>query len=218
MSNSVSPAATSWRGSRYGFAGLHLLALLFLWLGFRLALYVAFGPAAAPLGEVLLAFLSGLQRDLFVALALTVPLLGWMLVAPNSWRYCKWHRLLFWTGYFVFWFVEIFLLFVEFFFFEEFKSRFNTVAVDYIWYPHEVFVNIWESYHVGIVLAVCFGLSLGWVLILGRLFSRMWERPFSAAARMAYLVAGLAVLALLMPALNLKGAHVSADRTLNEIA
>jgi len=35
---------------------------------------------------------------------------------------------------------------------------------------------------------------------------------------MAYLGAGLALLALLTPTLNLKGAHVSTDRTLNEIA
>ena len=92
------------------------------------------------------------------------------------------------------------------------------MAVDYIWYPHEVFTNIWESYHVGIVLGVCLGLSLAWVLVLGRLFRRMWERPFSASARVAYLAAGLALLALLTPTLNLKGAHVSTDRTLNEIA
>src|SRR5207247_3475678 len=153
-----------------------------------------------------------------VASVLTLPLLGWMALAPNSWRGCEWHRRFFWIGYFIFWFVTIFSLFVEFFFFDEFKSRFNTVAVDYIWYPHEVFINIWESYHVGIVLGVCLGLSLAWVLVLGRLFRRMWERPFSASARVAYLAAGLALLALLTPTLNLKGAHVSTDRTLNEIA
>jgi len=137
------------------------------------------------------------------------PLVGLDVVGANSWGTCRWHRRFFWLGYFAFWFGQLFVLFAEFFFFEEFKSRFNTVAVDYIWYPHEVFTNIWESYHVGIVLAICLGLSLAWVLILGRLFRRMWERPFSAAARVAYLVAGLALLALLTPTLNLKGAHVS---------
>ncbi len=218
MTNSDRSPEISWTRSRYGFAGLHLVSLVFLWCVFRMVLYVAFRPASVPAPDVLGAFLSGLERDLVVGLVMTALLLAWMLLVPNRWGTCRWHRRFFWLGYFVFWFGQLFVLFAEFFFFEEFKSRFNTVAVDYIWYPHEVFTNIWESYHVGIVLAVCFGLSLGWVLILGRLFSRMWERPFSAAARMAYLVAGLAVLALLMPALNLKGAHVSADRTLNEIA
>ncbi len=218
MTNSDRPPEISWTRSRYGFAGFHLLSLILLWFMFRLVLYVAFRPASVPASDMLGAFLSGLERDLVVGLAITAPLLAWMLVVPNSWSNCKWHRRLFWLGYFVFCFGQLFVLFVEFFFFEEFKSRFNTVAVDYIWYPHEVFTNIWESYHVGIVLAVCFGLSLVWVLILGRLFRRMWERTFPAPARMAYLGAGLALLALLMPTLNLKGAHVSTDRTLNEIA
>ena len=68
-----------------------------------------------------------------------------------------WHRVLFLGGCFVFWFVHSFMLFTEFFFFDEFKARFNTVAVDYVLYPREVFVNIWESYHVGVILAVCAG-------------------------------------------------------------
>ena len=183
-----------------------------------MVLYVAFRPASVPAPDVLGAFLSGVERDLVVGLVMTAPLLAWMLLVPNSWGTCRWHRRFFWLGYFAFWFGQLFVLFAEFFFFEEFKSRFNTVAVDYLWYPHEVFTNIWESYHVGIVLAVCFGVSLAWVLILGRLFRRMWECPFSTAVRLAYLVAPSALLALLTPTLNLKGAHVGTDRTLNEIA
>ena len=72
----------------------------------------------------------------------------------RSWG-ATWHRVLFLGASVLFAFILIFLLFVEFFFFEEFKSRYNTVAVDYLIYPQEVFVNIWESYHVGIVLIVC---------------------------------------------------------------
>ncbi len=42
----------------------------------------------------------------------------------------------------------IYLSIAEFFFFAEFNARFNLVAVDYLIYPNEVFVNIWETYHV----------------------------------------------------------------------
>jgi hypothetical protein len=41
---------------------------------------------------------------------------------------------------------------VEYFFFDEFQARFNFVAVGYLIYPHEVFINIWESYPVARVL------------------------------------------------------------------
>src|SRR2546426_6427532 len=154
MSYGFVPLNASWKGSRYGFVAFHVTSLVAVWCVLRFVLYLAFGPASAP-DEVVLAFLSGLQRDLLAALALTLPLAAWLLVMPQGWRNARWYRRLFWTLYFVFWFVWIFLMFVEAFFFEEFKSRFNTVAVDYLWYPHEVFVNIWESYHVGIILCVC---------------------------------------------------------------
>ena len=53
----------------------------------------------------------------------------------------------------------MYLCVVQFFFFQEFDARFNLVAVDYLIYPHEVFVNIWESYPVGKVLILIAGLS-----------------------------------------------------------
>ena len=218
MSNSDRAVEASWVQSRYGFAGLHLLSLVLLWFVFRLLLFVAFRTTADSVLEVLKAFLSGFERDLVIGLAMTTPLLAWMCVVPGSWRSRAWHRRLFWIVYFLFWFVELFVICAEFFFFEEFKSRFNTVAVDYIWYPQEVFTNIWESYHVGVVVAVCFGLSLVWILILSRVFRRMWEHSFPVFARVAYFAGSLALAALLTPIFNLKGAHVSTDRTLNEIA
>src|SRR6185503_5753802 len=96
MDSSVAPPELPWKRSCYGFATLHLLSLLFVWWVVRLVLWLAFSPAPGPLRELLLAFLSGSQRDLFVGLALTLPLLGWMWVTPTSWRQSKWHRRLFW--------------------------------------------------------------------------------------------------------------------------
>ena len=208
----------SWRQSRYGFAAFWLVSLAAAWLALRLALFLAFRPAGLAVGEVVLAFLSGLHCDLFVALLLTLPLLAWLVITPDRRFQARWHRGLFWSACAVFWFVEIFLLFVEYFFFDEFKSRFNTVAVDYLLYPYEVFVNIWESYHVGLVLAICAGLALGWVFLAARLFSGMWERPVAAKTRLLCFVAAVALAFALAPTIRLKGARVSADRTLNELA
>ena len=163
MSNNLPAAELSWKRSRYGFAGLWFVSLLVAWCLLRLVLLVAFRPAGVPVTDILLALLSGFHRDIFMALVETIPLLAWMWIIPDRRFGSLLHRLLFIGASFVFWFVQIFLLFVEFFFFDEFKSRFNTVAVDYLLYPREVFINIWESYHVGLVLAVCLLLSLGWL-------------------------------------------------------
>jgi phosphoglycerol transferase MdoB-like AlkP superfamily enzyme len=218
MSNNLPDAGLSWRRSRYGFACFWFLSLLGAWFALRLVLLLAFKPAALSAGAALLAFFSGFHRDLFAALAETVPLLFWMLILPDRRFGATWHRVLFLGGCFVFWFVQIFLLFVEYFFFDEFKSRFNTVAIDYLLYPTEVFINIWQSYHVGVVLAICLVLSLGWLFAASRLFGEMWERPFPAKSRLLHLAAVVALAALLAPTLNIKGAHVSSDRTLNEVA
>ncbi|HOX56272.1 MAG TPA: LTA synthase family protein [Candidatus Paceibacterota bacterium] len=218
MSDDVPAAEPSWRQSRYGFAGFWFLSLVGAWFLLRLVLLLAFKPPAAPAGELLLALLSGLHRDVFAALLETIPLLMWLWIVPDRWFGARWHRVVFIGACFLFCYAQIFLIFVEFFFFEEFRSRFNTVAVDYLLYPREVFINIWQSYHVGVILLICLALSLGWLFAAGRLFGRMWHRSFSAGSRLLRLAVGIVLTGLLAPTLNLKGADVSNERTLNEVA
>jgi phosphoglycerol transferase MdoB-like AlkP superfamily enzyme len=218
MNDRTASAIPRWRTSRYGFAAFFCLSLVVVWSLLRLALFLAFRPVGLSAVDVALAFLSGLHRDFFVALANTIPLLAWMLIVPDRSFPARWHRILLLGGCLLFWYAQIFLLFTEFFFFDEFKSRFNTVAVDYLLYPYEVFVNIWQSYHVGIIFAVCLVLSLAWLITASVLFSGMWTRSFSTKSRLLHLLAALALAMVLAPSLNLKGAHVSADRTVNEVA
>ena len=71
---------------------------------------------------------------------------------------------------------------------------------------------------MGIVVGACAALSLAWMFAASRLFPQMWERPFAFRTRLAHLAAVTALAAVLAPTFNLKGAHVSDDRTLNEIA
>jgi phosphoglycerol transferase MdoB-like AlkP superfamily enzyme len=220
-----------WRRSRLGFAAFWLVSLLAGHLALRLVLFAVFKPAA-PLGEIALAFLSGLGRDCVVAIWLCLPLAFWLLVVPQRWYRARF-RVLFWSGCLVFWLVEIFLLFVEYFFFEEFKSRFNTVAVDYLLYPQEVVGNIWVSYPVLPILGVCFVLAIGWVLVARPLFSGLWATPFAKSqkwlrwvgalgavtgALTPLLLAAFALTGVWIAPLHLKGLHVSSNRALNEIA
>jgi phosphoglycerol transferase MdoB-like AlkP superfamily enzyme len=208
-----------WTRSRYGFALFHLLALVFGWTIVRVILLAAFSPAGLPATDVAAAFASGFVRDVTAALFETLPLLFWMAVATNRlFLQSRLHRALFWAAALLTVYVQIFLLCVEGFFFEEFKSRFNTVAVDYLIYPKEVAVNIWESYHVGWILFGVLLLSIGILFAASRLFRGMWLRPFPARIRWAYLAgAALAAFALALT-VNLKSVHVGPERTLNEIA
>lgn len=64
--------------------------------------------------------------------------------------------------------VVVFLAISEWYFFAEFESRFNTVAIDYLIYPHEVFTNLRESYPLPWIGVGCLtgGLALASLLFL----------------------------------------------------
>jgi phosphoglycerol transferase MdoB-like AlkP superfamily enzyme len=87
----------------------------------------------------------------------------------------------------------------EYFFFEEFNARFNLVAVDYLIYPHEVFINIWESYPVVPALMLNALIS---ALVLWLLWPQLAPRHLQPVSRQKNLLPagahlGLVVLAAL---------------------
>ena len=219
MNSTPATARPAWRSSRYGFAIFFGLSLVSLWLLLRFVLFFSFKPdGPVAIGELLSIFTTGLHRDIYVALALVSPLLFWFMILPNRRFVQRWQRGLLRGWFFLFWLAEVFLIAAEYYFFEEFHSRFNTVAVDYLIYPHEVFINIWDSYPVPVVVAVCALLSGSWVVIAFRLFKQAWTQPCPLRVRIAWWFGGLVAFALLTPTVHIKGARVSADRTLNEIA
>ena len=209
----------TWRNSRYGFAAAFGLSLGCAFSGLRLALLLAFGPETPPtFAELLRLFLAGLHRDVLVAFLFTLPLLGWFCVMPERWFSSRWHRVLLRLGLFLFWFVQVFVLLAEYYFFEEFRSRYNTVAVDYLLYPHEVFNNIWDDYPVAIIWGICGALSLGWLIAASRLFSGMWQQPVSRWHKTLGLAGPLAIAIALGFTINLRGPQIAKDRLLNELA
>ncbi len=208
-----------WRRSRHGFAVFFLGSLLLAFLGLRLVLFFKFKPEASiSLADGLGTFLIGFHRDFLVALIISLLPLFWFWVLPERWFPARWPRRLFWAVLFLFWVGQCFLLVVEYYFFEEFRSRFNTVAVDYLLYPHEVFINIWDTYPVATVLVACALLSAAWLAVAARLFGRMWEPVAPAKWRLLPLAGVGAVCALLSPTVSLKGIHFSNERLLNELA
>ena len=209
----------AWRHSPNGFVVFLFLSVFAVHTILRAVLFAKFGAAiSAPAIKVVIAFAIGAYRDATVAMLLVVPLLFWLWVVPRRWFRAPIHRVLFLFGFFLFWAAEIFILFAEYYFFEEFRSRFNTVAVDYLWYPQEVAGNIWDSYPVPVVITVCVAFALVWVVAGARIFSGMWEQLTSAATRFRQFFLALALAIVLAAGISLNGVHASSDRTLNEIA
>lgn len=212
------PAATQ-RCSRELLVLFWCLSLVAAFFVLRTALFVSYGTkAGVSLAEAAKVFVLGFHRDVFVAVLGAVPLLAWYVVVPAQWFGRRWHRLLFTFALFVFWTCLVFLLAAEFFFFDEFRSRFNTVAVDYLLYPHEVFVNIWDSYPVAKVVLACCALGFGWILLARWLFPGLWEAPVSRRRSALWLGLAVLIVAALWPTVSLKGVRASRERLLNEIA
>ena len=239
----VSPDDFPWKRSRSGFAVFFFFSILVGCTLLRLALFWKFGrhePGAWR--HILEIFLIGFRADFLVALGTTLPLLFWIWILPDRW-YGSWlHRVPFVFGLFLFWTVQVFLYFVEYYFFDEFKSRFNTVAVDYLVAPHEVAGNIMESYPVALIVGICVAVSLVWLIAGLIYFRQMWFQPLRARSRFVQLLGALVLFILVWITFNpqftlfadmlnrdwgacidwvigtVEGTHFSQDRTLNEIA
>src|SRR3970282_174701 len=108
--------------------------------------------------------------DLVTSLYLCLPFTAYLLLLPENWYRSRLHRAMLWVGMYLAVFGICYLAAVELFFFDEFNARFNYVAVEYLIYPHEVFVNIWQSYPVAKVLIATEALTVLVFLVLrGRL-------------------------------------------------
>lgn len=58
--------------------------------------------------------------------------------------------------------IAVFSFFAEYTFWNEFESRFNFIAVDYLVYTYEVVHNINESYPLPLLISGVVLVSLGW--------------------------------------------------------
>jgi phosphoglycerol transferase MdoB-like AlkP superfamily enzyme len=193
-------------------AGLVLFSSLL-----RLTLAVNFPPASqVSFADYIWVMLVGLHLDLVAGLILLTPVVFWCAFVPERWWLSRWHRSLsaFATG--VTGTLLAFLFVAEGFFFQEFLSRFNPVAIDYLIYPHEVFTNIREVYPVPVVVSACvlLGGLIGWVAFVWS--GRRSEERSPRSPKLAVGWLSLAVVAVLSVRHN--EAELNRERTLNELA
>ena len=137
-----------------------------IWTLLRLLLWGIAGPAdiGAATPHV---FVRGLWFDLAVLAWLVAPLLVLSALLPARLRASRFMARLRWGAL---WLMAALLLFgavSEVVFWEEFSTRFNFIAVDYLIYTQEVIGNIMQSYPVGLIVGgialvaalIVFGLS-----------------------------------------------------------
>ncbi|TCD08268.1 alkaline phosphatase family protein [Pedobacter frigidisoli] len=103
--------------------------------------------------EVLRFYTVGLFFDLGTALVLTALYSAYLLIIPERFYHQKWNRIFTFLIFLFFLVITLFSFFAELTFWQEFESRFNFIAVDYLIYTYEVIHNINESYPLPLLIA-----------------------------------------------------------------
>lgn len=151
QTKAISPRVLLWlmQTKRYRLILVLLITLISISFIVRLVLMISsWSQLDGSISNVLLIFLVGLFFDLANASYFLVPIIVLLWLTPDRFVRSKgfYYAQLF--LYFLLAFVLLFSAGAEYFFWSEFNSRFNFIAVDYLIYTTEVIGNIKQSYPI----------------------------------------------------------------------
>ena len=177
----------------------------------RLALFAGFAPAPKAMSDLALVLAAGAIFDALVGILTLTPLALALTMRPRLSEHAAVRGLVLGCGTTA----MLFAACAEWFYFDEFDARFNHLAIDYIRHPAEVLGNIWQSYHVLLVLGATAGVgaAAGWA---GARLTRGSGVPSPRRLRMAAIALGSAAVAGAI--LAVFPGQVSDDRVVAEIA
>jgi phosphoglycerol transferase MdoB-like AlkP superfamily enzyme len=163
-------------------------------------------------------YATGFIFDSITFFYAAIPIALYTTLIPDRLFNHKYHIVLVYAGFFVIAGVLIFEGVAEYLFFDEFGTRFNFIAVDYLVYTREVMGNIKESYPVFTIFAGVFALA-GMMSVIARKYI---ERSFQGASTLIGRLR-MGILFLLVPVLayafvNLSFTTVSKNAYANELA
>ena len=161
---------------------------------------------------------TGVIADAVESLYLLAPLTLLLWLCPDRWHRSAAMRAVLLAGTVAWMFGLLFVAVTEYYFFDEFDSRFNLVSVDYLIYPTEVAGDLWAAYPVGrvIVAAIVLACIATWLL----------RRPLTSGTRVVAKLAPrtppflmlAAVLALAIGTFSTDSLALSGNRVANELA
>lgn len=175
---------------------------LALWLLLRIALWVQVGPSQMVASQSASAFLRGQWFDLATLAYLLVPILLFAALLPNALLKRPFLSKLRWVMLATMVGALLFGVVAELVFWDEFTTRFNFIAVDYLIYTNEVIGNIKQSYPVGLIISAI-ALTAGLIAWLISRRIRFSSVPISWKQRV--LMVGAAVV---LPVLSYNVANV----------
>jgi len=165
-------------------------------------------------------FIYGFLFDVGTISFFSVPYLLYLLLVPRNMFGSKLDRFVTYFTYSLVLFILLFSFFAEFTFWEEFHSRFNFIAVDYLMYSNEVVKNINESYPIPLLVLLMLILLAGLIFLTIRkgIFRKTFnsDTVFKAKIDPAFLIMFIALIFGLF--VSNKAAEFSENRYNNELA
>ena len=181
-------------------AALSALWLVIFFLTRCVLLVTHLKEVDAGLAELLRIFGTGLVYDLsFLVYAVLPPLIVSSLL-PGFVRNSPWYRRATWFLTAAVVFLMFFTATAEWLFWQEFDTRFNFIAVDYLIYSHEVVNNILESYPIYPLMALLLLLAVAVTTGLHHFQDRLPAGQDIPIWKRLAVPAWLAVLAMLITA------------------
>ncbi len=200
----------------------NLRPMLLGFLGVNLALRLVLAAVAGEPSwwlpwRLLPALLIGAGFDLAVASFMIAPAALVLTLWPTRWR--RGLRWLLPAAFVPIALAYVFVAVAEFTFWQEFASRFNFIAVDYLVYTNEVIGNIRESYNLPLLLGgVVVGAALLWAWVAKRLVHEPLVSHGAPRFSRRAVAAWLALPLVASAAMDARYKSFSDDSRLNELA
>ena len=175
-------------------------------------------PSELSISEWCLVFLTGLRFDLLVTLCSAFPQLIFLTLIKNSGSMGRIPRVCLELQWMVGYVTLLSIVLAEWFFFDEFRTRLNYIAFEYLVYPTEVCCNIWESYQTGkmITVVVLLGVVL-YAVVRERHLLRIQD-SMPASRRWSIVAATFGVILAMWFCTPMTASQVTRSRTANECA
>lgn len=137
--------------------------------------------------------LTGLFYDIGTVSFIVFPSILYYLIFPNRWVGSWLDRILIWFFTSLGTFILVFTFFAELTFWDEFKTRFNFIAVDYLIYTHEVVANIQQSYPLPLLIIGVSAITFFVLLIFYKrnVFSNVFTQTASFRQKVTLLTIGI---------------------------
>jgi phosphoglycerol transferase MdoB-like AlkP superfamily enzyme len=204
---------------RFGLAALMTIVLVVISFLTRTALLIV------SASEIPFTFLNiiglysiGLFYDLVNASYFIIPLVLYLWLMPHRWFAKVWQKWIVYTLFFLFTIGLIFNAVSEWFFWDEFNTRYNFIAVDYLVYTTEVVGNIRQSYPIEIIVSIEILLTLGIVWLVRPLIDLSLNHVLPIGGRSKWALALLVLPLIFFFTVNNKIKQFSYNAYVNELA